>query len=139
MLNGKRFAETLSDTQAAEVNEWWRGLAPRDRRDLRRHGGRPPVRVIARFVESCDEKTAEPEAGAGDDFYEYLVNHEIYIDDGPKYHICSAHPEARAAVSSGRISASFRCPRGESRCPMRVLLDQRPEHDVRLSLVRECR
>jgi hypothetical protein len=70
------------------------------------------------------------------DFYEYLVNHEIFIDDGPKYHFCSAHPEARAVLSAGHIPAAFRCPRGESACPMRVLLDRRPGRDVRLSLVR---
>ena len=130
MLNAKRFAERLSDTQAAEVDQWWRGLAPRDRRELRRDPGRPPPRVVARFVEPGED------VGAEDDFYEYLVNHEIYIDDGPKYHICSAHPEARAVLSAGRIPAAFRCPRGEKACPMRVLLDQRPGHDVRLSLVR---
>ncbi len=133
MLNAKRFAEKLSDTQAAEVDEWWRGLAPLDRRELRRGGGRRPTRVVARFVEPDDD------TDTSDAFYEYLVNHEIYIDDGPKYHICSAHPEARAVLAAGRIPEGFRCPRADEGCPMRALLDQRPGHDVQLSLVRDRR
>ena len=132
MLNAKRFAEKLSGAQAAEVDEWWRALAPLERRELRRGAGRP-TRVVARFVEPDDATEVSH------DFYEYLVNHEIYIDDGPKYHICSAHPEARAVVGAGRIPEGFRCPRGEKVCPMRALLDQRPGHDVQLSLVRDGR
>ncbi len=134
MPNAKRFAEKLSDVQAVEVDEWWRGLAPFDRRELRRDAGRPPARIVARFVDPDEGLTTS------DDFYEYLVNHEIYIDDGPKVHICSAHPEARAVVATGRIPTGFRCPRGEEVCPMRALLDQNPGHDVQLSLVRDrCR
>ena len=133
MLETKRFAEKLSGAQAAEIKDWWRGLTPFDRRELRRGAGRPTERVVARFVDPDDA------TDASDDFYEFLVNHEIYIDDGPKYHICSAHPEARAVVASGRIPEGFRCPRGEQLCPMRALLDQRPGHDVQLSLVRERR
>jgi hypothetical protein len=87
--------------------------------------------VVARFVEPGE--VSEP----ANDFYEYLVNHEICIDDGPKYHICSAHPDARAAVGAGYIPAGFRCPRGEKECPMRSLLALCPGRDVRLSLVRD--
>jgi len=133
MPNAKRFAEKLSDAQTAEVTEWWRRLAPLDRRELRRGAGRPRTRVVARFVEPDDATEVS------DDFYEYLVNHEIYIDDGPTYHICSAHPEARAVLTAGRIPKGFRCPRGEEVCPMRALLDQCPGHDVQLSLVRDRR
>lgn len=128
MLDPRRLTKKLSPVQANEVNEWWRGLAPEDRRALRSGGRCPPTRVVARFLEPDEE------APACDDFYEYLVNHEIYIDDGPKYHICSAHPEARAVVRAGRIPSSFRCPRSDERCPMRILLGMRPGHDVHLSL-----
>jgi hypothetical protein len=129
MVNTKRFAEKLSEGQMAKVDEWWRGLTSLERRELRRDAGRPPARVVARFVESAEDTEAS------DDFCEYLVNHEIYLGDGPKYHICSAHPEARTVLAAGRIPAGFRCPRGEKVCPMRVLLDQRPGHDVQLSIV----
>jgi hypothetical protein len=133
MLDANRLAKRLSKAHATEVDEWWRGLAPAVRRELRRGGRRPPTRVVARFVEP-DEPMAETH-----DFYEYLVNHEIYIDDGPTWHICSAHPEARAVVAHGRIPASFVCPRSEAGCPMRGLLALRPGCDVQLALTSEDR
>ena len=120
----------LSGSEAAQVDAWWRGLAARDRRELRRDAGRPPIRVVGRFVEPGNDDEVSI------DFYEYLVNHEIYINDGPMYHICSAHPEARAAISKGRIPATFVCPRREKECPMRKVLDERPGYDVRFSLRR---
>jgi hypothetical protein len=133
MLHANRLTRRLSKVQAAVVDEWWRGLAPAVRQELRRGGRRPPTRIVARFV---DPDEPRPEA---DDFYEYLVNHEIYIDDGPCWHICSAHPEARATIAAGRIPSTFRCPRAESSCPMRSLLELHPGSDVQLSLVREDR
>jgi hypothetical protein len=48
----------LPGVDTSEVIEWWRGLAPDVRRELRRDGGRPPRRVVARFVEP-DEAPAE--------------------------------------------------------------------------------
>jgi hypothetical protein len=131
MLTPATLPKRLSKAQAADVNRWWRNLGSDEQRELRRSGRRPPVRVVARLVEPGE--VSEP----ADDFYEYLVNHEIYIDDGPKYHICLAHPDARAAVAAGHIPAGFRCPRGEKECPMRTLLDLCPGWDVRLSLVRD--
>lgn len=71
-----------------------------------------------------------------DDFYEYLVNHELCFYGGRTFHICSAHAEARAVVAAGRIPASFPCPRASTDCPMRKLLDEAPGCDVRLSLIR---
>lgn len=138
MREAKRSAEKLSDracVRVAEVTEWWRALGPAERRDLCRDAGRPPARVVARFVEADEDLHGSD----GDDFYEYLVNHELTLDDGRTFHICSAHPEARAVVAAGRIPATFRCPRGEAVCPMRTLLDRGPGHDVQLSLVRRCR
>jgi hypothetical protein len=130
MLHGKRLTRRLSSVQTSKIEQWWRGLTAGERRALRSDPGRPAPRVVARFVEPGD-----PAEGT-DDFYEYLVNHEIYLDDGPPLHICTAHPEARAAVRAGHLPLAFQCPRRDLACPMRALLDRRPGHDVRLSLVR---
>jgi hypothetical protein len=124
----------LSVARVDEVTQWWRELAPDVRRALRPDGGRPPARVVVRFVEAGQ---ADDDPDASTDFYEHLVNHEIVLDDGPRYHICSAHPAARAAVASGRILSGFRCPRGKVGCPMRALLDHAPGCDVRFSRVPE--
>jgi hypothetical protein len=127
----KTLVRNLTRAEAARVSQWWRGLAPIDQRALRRDAGRPPVRIVARFVEPGGDEEASS------DFYEYLVNHEIYLDDGPELRICSAHAEARAVIANGRIPATFGCPRNEKECPMRALLDHRPGCDVRLTLHRD--
>ena len=126
-------ARRLSPTQVSLVTKWWRGLTPAEHRALRRDPGRPPAGVVGRFVvpDSRGEDAGEPI-----DFYEYLVNHEIFLEDGRPYHICSAHPEARAAIAAGRIPAAFRCPRADVDCPMRALLSTTPGCDLRLSLAR---
>ena len=69
------------------------------------------------------------------DFYEYLVNHEIYLHelDGV-FHICSAHEQARAVLRAGFIPASFSCPFAKIDCPMRSLLGVAPGCSVALSL-----
>ena len=102
--------------------EWWRTLSPAQRRSLCDGGRTPRDVVVVRFVEPGSSEE-EPTA----DFYEYLANHEITLDDGRTFHICS---HARTVVSSGRLPVGFECPRGVSDCPMRRLLDVVPEHDV---------
>jgi hypothetical protein len=119
----------LSTVQREEACDWWRQMSPACRHTLRRDAGRRPVRVVARFVEPGDghETADEP-----NDFYEYLVNHEIYLDDGPPLRICSSHPEARTLIARGLLPASFACPRSDAACPMRALLDRADGRDVRL-------
>src|SRR5262245_48934324 len=110
----------LSATDLLEVTQWWRTLSPAERRGLR-DGGRPPRGLIGRFVEPS---VVDDEGPQSLDYDEYLVNHEISLEDGRTFHICSAHEQARSATSAGLIPAGFFCPRAEAECPMRVLLDQ---------------
>jgi hypothetical protein len=122
----------LSNLERDEVDRWWRRMTPAHRRTLRHDPGRPPPRVVARFVEPGDVS----DSGEGTiDFYEYLVNHEIYLEDGPLLRICTSHPEARANVARGLIPACFECPRGEPACPMRALIDRAMGRDIALRLV----
>ncbi|HVH46229.1 MAG TPA: hypothetical protein VM925_27995 [Labilithrix sp.] len=118
----------LSLSQMDDVTRWWERLTPAERRSLE-VAARP--RVQARFVEPGSDDADL----AIDDFYEYVVNHELCFYEGKKFHICSAHAEAREVLSAGRIPASFQCPRASTECPMRRLLDQAPGCDVRLSLI----
>jgi hypothetical protein len=115
----------------AEVRRWWGELGADERRALGA-SGRDSASVVVRFAppdEAADD-------GEVNDFYEYLVNHEVYLEDGRAAHICSAHPAARAVLAAGRIPAGFRCPRADASCPMRALLERAPGCEVRLSLVR---
>ena len=121
-----------------ETERWWHQLAPAERRSLRRPRERRSLQVVGRFVEP-DEGDARDESDALTDFYEYLVNHELVLDNGSSFHICSAHPEARAAVSAGRVPAAFRCPRQLAACPMRQLLGEHPGRDLCLSLAEVTR
>lgn len=126
----------LSTPQQQEFDQWWKTLGTSDRYSLRQHAGRPPVGVVARFVDA--ERLAD-DGEENVDFYEYLVNHELWLEDGRTFRICSAHPEARALLRRGRIPAIFECPRRAAECPMRALLDAANGLSVRLSLARDSR
>jgi hypothetical protein len=122
----KRAFVTLGER--LEIRKWWRALPWRERHAMRPCEGRAPRGVTARFVE--DSGTDDE----GLDFYEYLVNHDIVLDDGRRFHICSAHPQARQVLASGLLPAGFRCPIGRDECPMRAILAVSPGRHVRLAL-----
>jgi hypothetical protein len=128
--------ERLTLTQLREVSTWWRHLTRKDRRSLSRLLDDPPRRLRLRLLGRI-HTDADPFPSEADDFYEYLVNHEITLDDGRKFHICSAHEEARALVMNGVIPAGFVCPRAIAGCPMRTILDHTAGCSVRLEAVRE--
>jgi hypothetical protein len=117
----------LSPKQRSEAERWWASLAGTERRSL----GVPRERtvLVGRFVEPT-----EPEESTRD-LYEYLVNHELWLEDGRRYHICTAHEVARKVLLRGRIPGAFRCPRGERACPMRAILDTAGGRDVRLAVL----
>lgn len=69
-----------------------------------------------------------------DDFYDYLVNHEVYILREQPFHICTQHPQARAAIQAGTIPADYACPLARQDCPMRSLTARFPGAALRLSL-----
>jgi len=117
--------------QSARVAAWWQTLSAKERLSLRPRSASRRLVVVGRFVEPGDDDPAPDEPS---DYYEYLVNHEIYLDDGRRFFICSAHPAARGAVARGRVAANFVCPRGDVACPMRQLLAHAPGKDLRLCL-----
>src|SRR5262249_39496863 len=133
--------QDLSKDDAEVVNRFWRRLSAQDRRSLavlyderaescsysseRRRDGSSAwygvsIEVVGRFTEAPERD--EPEI----DFYEYLVNHELSLGDVRRFHVCTRHEAAAAAVRRGLVPASFSCPRGLAECPMRRLLDLAP-------------
>ena len=131
-----KLVKGLSTRDAGRVSRWWQDLSPAHRRDMERtldEGRRPArVRLVGRFVMACVPPADPPHPHI--DFYEYLVNHEVSLEDKHVSHICSAHPSARAAISSGTIRASFACPLANTECPMRRMLARAPGWDLRLAL-----
>lgn len=115
----------LSHASREEAQRWWSTLSDEERRALREP--RAEARVLVRFVETSQEP-------ASNEFYEYLVNHEVTLEDGTRRHICRAHPRARAVLASGRIPAGFTCPLAHDACPMRALLAHAPGHDAVLEV-----
>jgi hypothetical protein len=119
------------------IDDWWEHLDEPSRsealrlwQDCRHSENELSIRVEARFVEQPDEETAE---FWHSDYYDYLVNHEVYLLDAKKFHICTRHPVAAAAVRAGVIPHDFRCPFQSSDCPMQKLLSRAPGKSIRLS------
>lgn len=81
-----------------------------------------PILIGARFLPK--DEIEEPDASWNIDLYEYLINHpELAIHHlNRTFHICSAHPQARAAVAKGVISSNYVCPLAHDDCPMNNLL-----------------
>jgi hypothetical protein len=133
------FREALANAGLRAVDEWWAQLDASSRtealhlwHECSRAESGLAVRVEARFADDSDED-------AGDfwhsDYYDYLVNHEIYLFEVPGIHICTRHPLAAAAARAGFIPRDFSCPlllAGD--CPMRRLLAHAPGRSVRLTV-----
>lgn len=135
------------------VAQWWAQLNDTDRRQLRdswdtrqesyfftRQAGdswaRVPVVNGGRFVPHDDSVRMHEWL---EDWQEYVLGHEdvILIPWGlavmRTFHICQAHPAARAAVDAGRLPANFQCPFGAASCPMRRLQAVALSHPIHLT------
>jgi len=130
--------EVLDESGLADVETWWADLdtsAQIDILDLwsdcASYGGRVRLQVEIHPVETGNEY-ADQFWNA--DFYEFLVNHEAYLEREKKVHICTRHAAARTAVQSGAILPDFSCPLENRDCPMRRVLSVCSGKQVRLSL-----
>lgn len=131
--------ETMADFGMENVGRWWGEMGETARADvieLWAECGGPEglcrVQVAVQWVEK-----PEPENDSywwHPDFYEYLVNQEIYLLDEPLRHVCTRQTVAREAVRAGLIPASFACPIGDEGCLMRNLLACAPGKSARLKL-----
>ncbi len=150
----QQLLKDLSVKQARAVRRFWRGLDGAVQAELDRlyderaessaylNKGAPgegvswqklAVRTEGRLVthEDSEPKDTFPNI----DFYEYLVNHEIYLHELDRvFHICSAHEQARMVLRAGFLPASFSCPFAKVECPMRSLLGAAPGCSIALSL-----
>jgi hypothetical protein len=143
----------LSITEIKLVNYWWNHLAEEERTRLlaqwdvkndswanapslkdNRKGPKPriSIQVCGNFV---DEELQEIEEEFPNDFYEYLVNHEMFLVDLQRsFHICTQHPEAQKAIRHGKIPSDFHCPFKSQDCPMQTLMSLSSERSVALDL-----
>ena len=131
---------TLSDVEREEMTERW--AAETSESPDAGDSGAFTVLLEARFVESArgEELLVEAEERLA------LATLDDWIQGHPEYawgltertfHICRAHPKARAAVRAGVVPADFRCPLARDQCPMRKLLNTRPGCAAVLSVARQ--
>ncbi|MES2695208.1 MAG: hypothetical protein V4773_17165 [Verrucomicrobiota bacterium] len=130
--------EALTDFGQKAVDGWWAGLEEAERREvieLWRNSGVGPSGLVR--VAACPVNEGDSEDRSTlwhNDFYDYLVNHEIYILRETPFHICTRHPAAQAAIRAGVIPAGFACPLAQDDCPMQRLLQAAPGKAMRLRL-----
>lgn len=151
-----QFADAVAPSQLEGVECWWASLSAEIRQELvdsldarwdsrqfiktgsngSTQWHRIPARIQARFSEVDEDDHGTWHS----DFYDYLVNHEVYLTDlRQTFHICTRHPIAEAAVRSGRIPSDFNCPFAHAGCPMRLLLTQGNGCAIRLEVVADTR
>src|SRR5262245_21166498 len=101
--------ETMAEFGMSAVNNWWEGLTEPERDDVielwQSVGFGQPcgVRVGVNFVDASG--VDEERHLWHSDFYEYLVNHEVYLIDLERHigGVCTREAAARAAVRAGVI------------------------------------
>ncbi len=134
--------ETMSDFGMKAVDGWWSELDEQARGEVialwQDAGGKSgcTVRVEGRIAEedTSAADTGDDEALWHNDFYEYLVNHELSFAEPRVFHICTQLAEARASAKAGFIPGNFRCPEANHDCPMREILEFTRGKAVRLRI-----
>lgn len=126
------FREALANAGMMAIDEWWEFLDEPSRmealslwHECRHTESDLAIRIEARLQE-------EPVGFWHNDFYEYLVNHEIYWPQERTFHICTRHPVAAASARAGSIPHDFVCPFHSTNCPMRHLLSLSGGQSLRL-------
>jgi hypothetical protein len=132
-------AEILEESGVRDVPEWWERLDQATREQIiqlwedcaAEYQGQ---RVAAGVEGYREEEPSDVGYFWHREFYDFLVNHELRFPEEPKFHVCTRHPLAEAAVRNGVIPAGFRCAVPEADCPMERLLKRVPGSSVRLGL-----
>lgn len=141
--------ERISEDARPVVLRWWTDLTSPQRQtalgdwDQRRDKNfftpqsgdgeeQIPVVIGGRFVPAEQPLLNSEWRG---DYFEYLLkNPELLLTQElhRTFHLCRAHPEARAALAAGYIPAGFTCPFDSADCPMRRILAESPGDSFQL-------
>jgi hypothetical protein len=141
----------IADDARPVVLQWWACLDSKDRNDtlaawdeqktnrffVSQTGDsaeKLPVVIGGRFV-PAEQPLVGPEWQA--DYFEYLLKYpELLLCELPHIPIggvCTAHLDARLALTVGAISSEFVCPLASDECPMRHLLRRKPNQTLYLT------
>lgn len=143
--------DRLSARNVARLHRWWSRLETTERRSFveawaaddtiaSEHDPALTVLLEPRFIDAGSREVQEDrneDRVARRALLDWVVAHPEYRWGLAErsFHICRAHRHARDTVRVGFIPANFRCPLKRRRCPMRRLLEEKPGHDVALSVV----
>lgn len=139
MLNlPQQLQENLLSNQLHDITSWWEELEAEEQEVIAILYDEKPldegfsIELCADFID--EDEDIENEIWTVGGLYQYLVNHEIYLKDFSLHvgGICSAHKEAIRVGKSGIIPAGFQCPLKDSDCPMKKLLELKPQHTLKL-------
>jgi len=127
-------AHAPSAPPIAAIERWWRALDATSQRAVRalcdergedvasmfdevtHEWHTLPIVLRGHFVDPEDAR--ESEAGTTD-LLEYIDAHPeiaFWLEER-RYHICRAHPAARALLTQRQVPSTFECPFGHTSCP----------------------
>jgi len=119
----------VKEILAAE--NWWNKLSEENQYDLkelydedsRSDSGTVSIYLCGKFVEQ--ETKNEDSMFWINYFYDYIVNHELVIDEYKVHHggICSRTKAAENAIRAGKLDNKFECPLNNCNCQMKKIIN----------------
>ena len=121
---------TIPLAELTNVENWWQKLSPENQKELsavyneeiETDNQKVAIQFCGKFVEQ--EPTESTDTYWINHFYEYIVNHELIVDEYELIggYTCSVNQAAENAIRTGLLQKDFVCPDGSSSCLMRKLL-----------------
>lgn len=138
----KRLKTSISVEEILKVENWWDKLSEENQLQLASlYNEEAPNRknivsiyLCGKYVEQ--ERVIPNNAFWVNHFYNYIVNHELVIDE-TKIHVggvCSSNKIAENSIRTGIIRNGFICPLNDSSCLMKSILEFRQGLSLQLSI-----
>jgi hypothetical protein len=127
----------LSESERNEFSDLWEESLEKDAKGLVLVGFDADRGYIFKgtFREGDDVDVAEFD---DDELFDYYFNETGKSTMVPVYrvfHVCMAHPAAKACLDNGLIPHDFACPLGNHQCPMRTILKAADGRGIRVEAI----
>ena len=120
------FRETLESSHLLDVDGWWSEIDDNARAEAIAFWNTVASEHITGFhiqASVAINEDSDPADGYwNNEFYDYLINHEVRWFEERTYHICRATACAESCVRHGRIPCDFKCPISSTECFMTAIL-----------------
>lgn len=136
----KRIKTSISVEELLKVKDWWGKLSEENQSELsllynedtRNSKQIVSIYLCGKYVEQ--ERIIPNNAFWVNHFYDYIVNHELVIDEY-KVHfggVCSSNKLAENSIRKGLIRKGFVCPNNDVNCLMKRVLQDEKEKSLQL-------